>query len=366
MLKYIFCVLLSLIITNCSNDNNSSITSSDSDSDNTSALDNDFVLIKKSDVKLGNNDTINYDRDEYPAHTVKITDFKINEYEVTNNDVCEILSWVFDGNNLSQKDTVYESKSTSSNIVMLTYQLSRNSLIKYKNSMLYYKDSIIFEIDSSYITSTQTAVFDSSNSDTIYKYITQIEFEPLSAFINYPAVNISWLGAVIMCNLKSTKNDLDPYYVIDSLYKITLNTQNNSYRLPTEAEWEKAARGNMDFDSSKYPTGNTISIHKANFSNPSISYLNITGYYDPNNYGLYDMAGNVWEWCMDSYDANYYESLISTIEKNPVNHSSDNLNKVIRGGSFLDKTNIIRTSNRYYKNMHVKAKNIGFRIVKDM
>ena len=74
-------------------------------------------------------------------------------------------------------------------------------------------------------------------------------------------------------------------------------------RLPTEAEWEYAARGGLA--GKKYPNGDVIDAGKANFGG-NVGDTTAVGKYPANGYGLFDMAGNVWEWCLDEYDANFY------------------------------------------------------------
>ena len=75
-------------------------------------------------------------------------------------------------------------------------------------------------------------------------------------------------------------------------------------RLPSEAEWEKAARGGIT--GQNYPWGNTIDSSMANYHN-QIGDTTKVGQYPPNGYGLYDMVGNVWEWCLDVYDEGFYQ-----------------------------------------------------------
>ena len=128
-------------------------------------------------------------------------------------------------------------------------------------------------------------------------------------------------------------------------------------RLPTEGEWEYAARGGLE--GKRYPWGDEPpTIERANY-NKSVGRLTIVGSYPANGYGLYDMAGNAWEWCQDWYGEDYYSSSPVNAPQGPETGSR----RVLRSGSWPDNPFLLRVAVRYFNYPTNRTNYVGFRCV---
>jgi formylglycine-generating enzyme required for sulfatase activity len=128
-------------------------------------------------------------------------------------------------------------------------------------------------------------------------------------------------------------------------------------RLPTEAEWEKAARGKLS--GMKYPGGNTLDMNQANFDKGFMREraMHPVGTYEPNSVGLYDMSGNVWEWCQDWYADDFYKKAPGQDPQGP----AEGVYRVTRGGSWVNDKNVLRCSQRGKSAPESLSHTVGFR-----
>ena len=199
---------------------------------------------------------------------------------------------------------------------------------------------------------------------------------------------VDWYDVVKWSNARSQQAGLTPVYYTDAgltqVYTsgevtVYVNWTASGYRLPTEAEWEKAARGGLS--GQRFPWGNVITENLANYyGNTTTSYdlgpngfnsigsiggtspaTSPVGSFAANGYGLYDMAGNVYEWCWDRYGTPYAGG------SDPHGPAGPLGNRVLRGGDWSDLASLTRCANRNYNGPGGTGYGaVGFRCVRGL
>lgn len=286
--------------------------------------DNELVYISGGSFKMGSSVLSIAQPDSVPEHQVDLSPFFISEFEVSSGEFAEVMNWAHSGSLV----TVDPTKGTVS------------AAVSGKSWLL----------------------FDYSPSQSHLVYVDQSGIECEEGFESYPVINVTWYGAQFFCYFLNLKEGLDsPYNPLND----SLDLSANGYRVPTEAEWEFAARRDPDGIVS---AGNLISrvddaqsddqycLYQAN--SPSSS-LTTRGSLSPNKMALYDMSGSAKEWVWDGYE------LYSVGTFNNPLGDSDSLETVLRGGSYLSASiENCYTSVRKRLNKEGTYVDIGYRVVR--
>jgi formylglycine-generating enzyme required for sulfatase activity len=302
---------------------------------------------------------------EDPTHSVTLGEYQLGKYDVTNKEYCDVLNWAkaqgylfSDAAGTAWNGTgdilAGETASTRYRIVSLT---SSACNIQYAGGVFSSK--------------TRTGAPGGSTNYSMDAH---------------PMVFVSWHGAVAFCNWLSQWQGLTPCYDMSTAnwpLMITPPTP-GGYRLPTEAEWERAAAwdgskhwiyGFMS-DSNVSGTANRCNDYNvASFDNPlgltTTPYTSPAGWFNgtnvspngsvttvnsPSPVGAYDMSGNVWQWCGD-----YYGAYSADAQMNPLG-SATGPNRVTRGGSWYAQSKVCRTANRSSTDPTTTIGYIGFRL----
>ena len=259
----------------------------------------------------------------------------------------------FDGFIIPAKDTPNELRAFKTDRIVYSYREFDKNEAKWSEykQLEVYPDTTVWYKDFSY----------SYNEPMHNQYFWH------DAYAEYPVVGVSYEQAKAFAHWRTMYKNR---YLKKSNSK---NTQRvASYRLPSEAEWEYAARGGIE--SGTYPWGGPYTTdaegcflanfkpNRGDYAADNALYTVEAKSYWPNDYGLYNMAGNVSEWTESSYDKGSY-NFDSGL--NPNISDSTNLRKVIRGGSWKDVSYFLRVSTRDYEYKDEKRSYIGFRTVQD-
>ena len=300
------------------------------------ALSGDMVCVPSGTFSMGN--SMGSDEghfDELPVHTVNIDTFFMDSCEVSNGEMQEALQWAYDNGKV----------------------IADNTSVKNTDG-------------------EQQELLDLDGPESQISFSTGI-FSIISGKTNYPCVEVTWYGACAYCNFRSEREGKSLCY---SFTDWACDWTANGYRLPTEAEWEKAVRGGYEGNRFAWPISQSISHARVNYmSVGSLSYDTAAnagfhpdyntgtspytspgGDFSANSYGLNDMPGNVWEWCWDRYSPTYYTS---SPAQNPTGPATGDT-RALRGGSWKEFAYYCRASDRGDHPPTGSFNHFGFRCVK--
>jgi len=301
----------------------------------------DMVLVPGGTFRMGDIFGEGYAH-EQPVHVVTLSSFFMSRHEVTNGEYCQFLNAALQRGRVVVRDGLvckpgYESQYAYCE----TSARSANSQIAYEG----------------WVFSVRTKGGRDMSKD--------------------PMIRVTWYGAAVFCNWRSEQEGRQPCY---DPYSWECDFNTDGYRLPTEAQWEYAARGGLS--GHRFPWGDTITHSQANYYSRSDYPYDVSptrgfhpgwddgirpltspvGSFPPDGCGLYDMAGNVWEWCNDWYRNDYYDRSPDNDPTGPWEGSD----RVLRGGGWYTAPSTCRVASRYYGEPLSRGDWVGFRLVVDL
>lgn len=272
-----------------------------------------FAFVPGGNFKMG--DSLDNVSTSLPVHDVFVSSFFIKKHEVNNQEMRHVLQWAHDNGKVSVTTNGVYATNESKHILL---------------ALNLFGSEILFADG---------------------------KFRVRSGREDYPCAYVSWFGAAAYCNFLSLMDEKDEAYNWETWI---CNFESKGYRLPTEAEWEIAARGG--YEGMRFPWGNTNTIthSNANYRSSTNNLFDVSptrdwhptfasvrprsspvGYFDPNGFGLYDMCGNVWEWVND-WSSRY----TAEAQSNPKGPASGNY-RIFRGGSWFTTAERVTVAVRY-------------------
>jgi formylglycine-generating enzyme required for sulfatase activity len=308
----------------------------------------DMAYISEGEFDMGDHLGDGFE-DELPIHAVFLGGFFMSKYETTNQQYCDYLN---DAYSLGQIKVVSGR--------VYAYSDGSNSYPYCDTS----GSSPYSQVDYNNVSGT---------------FSVRTKGEPPRDMSDDPMVMISWYGAAAYCNWRSQQEGKEQCY---NLSTWTCDFSRHGYRLATEAEWEYAARGGEQSPYYRFPWGDTISHSQSNYYSDSYFSYDVSptrGYHpayndgiypytapvgslSANGYGLYDMSGNVGEWCNDWYNSIYYST---SPYDNPQGPASGSF-RVLRGGCWYYFANFCRVAVRIDFTPGYRYRYFGFRVVLDL
>lgn len=304
----------------------------------------DMAYIPRGGFEMGDHHGDGYSY-ELPLHAVLVDAFFMSKYEITNQQYCDYL----------------------------------NSALS--SGLIYLSSDVVYGTGNN-------QVYCDTSASSSYSYIVYsgdvftVGTKGGRDMSDDPMVDVSWYGAVAYCNWRSIAEGYQACY---NLSTWECDFSKHGYRLATEAEWEYAARGGEHSPYYRFPWGDEINHDYANYyangsaytydTSPYTTYTfhpdwndgiypytSVVGSFSANGYGLYDMAGNVWEWCNDWYGSDYYDTSPYDNPEGPASGSY----RVLRGGSWFVFAISCRVAYRSISFPVARGVDVGFRIVLDL